>query len=1492
MILMERFSVREFLYPDCNESYAEISVSCQFSAEAYMHLAEGLLTLILQIVTESPPLPTEENGKHQIKRELSHRIASGYKMHSSLMGALCPMLDVTETEVTSLLYYISDVTQGPDGVQQFNLNAASASLYDPTFWHLSCAEHQVAEERVAETLASELSNCGVLGRAVVHPPLAVHPMFSNTRSLLDSYVLSTVCNRILSAFVELSDPKKWQAMEVDPVNSVPSNMVLANIQANNNSGRLPSRLDSVQTDSEAADTIHTTTSSTHDLPLTGDSYKYLMKPTVLLVARVVHILTLQLHCCASLPSYFKESVYLLRSVADLEPSLGILYSPGMKWVISEYERRFQRSPDTSCGFRGIGHEFQYMGDGAGEDGSAAVPTDAVASCRTLEVGSSPTTPVPDTAPGPKASRKRAMAFMAKHQASFANFMASEKDLEGDEEAILPASRLTADSESKDRHPCCIMCHELSAVDSLTYVGFAQRSTVLSNGIVSTDRHDLLRRQYIVCASDGCQVRSELDVDSQKLVILPKGTICTVLCEVWGESVHLVSPVQGWVTVSSCLLPLQKCAWGEWGRPRPHVSLCGHAIHMNCWDAYFASITQRCESDIMLSGQMGVNITRSEFLCPMCKRISNILVPCIHQSAEDNEIEKWKALNNSSLNNALNWMFAGNRTDDNYDIAYPCSIDRMMDKGEADEADGKEDNPRLPSFQHREGMVTDKGAAASPSTLRQALLEGARKKSKCSYLAFERYVEGFFRACTPPWALKKEISNEMDGPSLEHLMLLWCSLGFSLASIESAVRTSSSLPVEVPDIQPFGNFIREALPCCMNNKSAEVFVNGLADVLEGRSTHQPINYNPYVHAGESFSYHTLPKHFIWDADPVKVGSSDGGTFTKLTFNSLTRGAQPDGRNGLGFYCCDRGTSNVIKFVPPPLLSWDLLCLSSCVGSIAGPSAIRIMCIARLAQSLVEPSVCQWGDIAETTPKAQDQVDEDEKGGEDVNAEVEALSCLRSELAESAGLSIHPSAPTGTCLSDAVRNAITPFYRTAVLLTEILRGRAISPSMCHLSANDCLNSLGLPDLESLASNPRCIDLSKRWGQQYRRTYSPIKTAAIDEGLLTIPIEARQPSPGHGPTFLCFHGPPFDVVEDEEALKNGGAGAVERQYVFSDDESELSEENMTENVELVRHSERFWDLVHNLGIGPLGSDDSTTVETEVDRTTNGDETTNGGEERHVGSHTDNNACRSLQTDSLGVVGREGFMVDGVGTNDVGRTVENTRGIITENRGIGSSNGHGFNVDVSWPYSSPSWDMRSQPIRCSSITGCLVGGIKLNRWESSQYTSASTTNNPIHSLRLCDLSHLGVGTSDRPGLLGLPASYVELYLTIKAMNDKGPLAENENALCLICGEVLPVGSKDGFTVGRCTIHARHCSSGCGVFFLVQRCIVLLMRDSYAAYYGSMYVDEHGEEDTWVKRGRPLYLSKARYAVLRRMYEAHQIAEEVCRRRSLTSRVIRNAYF
>jgi hypothetical protein len=98
---------------------------------------------------------------------------------------------------------------------------------------------------------------------------------------------------------------------------------------------------------------------------------------------------------------------------------------------------------------------------------------------------------------------------------------------------------------------------------------------------------------------------------------------------------------------------------------------------------------------------------------------------------------------------------------------------------------------------------------------------------------------------------------------------------------------------------------------------------------------------------------------------------------------------------------------------------------------------------------------------------------------------------------------------------------------------------------------------------------------------------------------------------------------------------------------------------------------------------------------------------------------------------------------------------------------------------------------------------------------------------------------------------------------------------------------SADDSNPGECTLHARVCSGGTGVFFLVQHLSVLFIHRSYASYYPSLYLDSNGETDRTKTQNRPMFLSAKRYRKIEEIYSHHQIPVEVTRNRISKSSAI-----
>ncbi|CAK4203669.1 unnamed protein product [Aphanomyces euteiches] len=91
---------------------------------------------------------------------------------------------------------------------------------------------------------------------------------------------------------------------------------------------------------------------------------------------------------------------------------------------------------------------------------------------------------------------------------------------------------------------------------------------------------------------------------------------------------------GFVHPSSLNVPSGHVKKTPWEDMKKEVSLtmqcCGHCVHASCWESYYAAQFQR-----VITGEAylnAVDVKKGEFLCPLCKAISNVLVPIMNEPA--------------------------------------------------------------------------------------------------------------------------------------------------------------------------------------------------------------------------------------------------------------------------------------------------------------------------------------------------------------------------------------------------------------------------------------------------------------------------------------------------------------------------------------------------------------------------------------------------------------------------------------------------------------------------------------------------------------------------------------------------------------------------------------------------------------------------------------------------------------------------------------------
>ncbi|XP_048127654.1 E3 ubiquitin-protein ligase PRT6 isoform X2 [Rhodamnia argentea] len=59
-----------------------------------------------------------------------------------------------------------------------------------------------------------------------------------------------------------------------------------------------------------------------------------------------------------------------------------------------------------------------------------------------------------------------------------------------------------------------------------------------------------------------------------------------------------------------------------------LSSCGHAVHQGCLELYLSSLKERHTRRIIFDGGHIVNLDKGEFLCPVCRRLANSILPAL------------------------------------------------------------------------------------------------------------------------------------------------------------------------------------------------------------------------------------------------------------------------------------------------------------------------------------------------------------------------------------------------------------------------------------------------------------------------------------------------------------------------------------------------------------------------------------------------------------------------------------------------------------------------------------------------------------------------------------------------------------------------------------------------------------------------------------------------------------------------------------------------
>lgn len=123
---------------------------------------------------------------------------------------------------------------------------------------------------------------------------------------------------------------------------------------------------------------------------------------------------------------------------------------------------------------------------------------------------------------------------------------------------------------------------------------------------------------------------------------------------------------------------------------------------------------------------------------------------------------------------------------------------------------------------------------------------------------------------------------------------------------------------------------------------------------------------------------------------------------------------------------------------------------------------------------------------------------------------------------------------------------------------------------------------------------------------------------------------------------------------------------------------------------------------------------------------------------------------------------------------------------------------------------------------------------------------------------------------LAPLPIVYQELLL--RSISEKCIGCDTvpmEPALCLVCNVFFCCGTECcvKHDLAECSYHAEIEGSGIGIYLLMRSTQLVLIRGGRVCMAPSLYLDQHGEEDTFLRRNQLLHLSKLRLNEVRRLW-------------------------
>ncbi|KAG6613114.1 e3 ubiquitin-protein ligase [Phytophthora cinnamomi] len=578
-------------------------------------------------------------------------------------------------------------------------------------------------------------------------------------------------------------------------------------------------------------------------------------------------------------------------------------------------------------------------------------------------------------------------------------------------------------------------------------------------------------------------------------------------------------------------------------PQIHLSLCGHAVHLHCWQKYFESVKAQSRFNLEHSQtNIAFDAHFGEFLCPLCQALSSMLVPCIPicspltlaDQQRDRDAMERVFQSKQDTSRILSWLSDG----------LPNRLKAIASQDDSINAEEEGDDERT-RLQRQDNIRAMKQFAVS---FLEAML---RFQPEMTHLA------------TAMSALKKGFFST--GPQLTHL--IWSSVASTITSTQLSGISSAIYSLEAYASSKNGQkgSTYRTSPATRPNGGT-----GPATAASSFSSLRITNIlNPVVPCLKTRVAVSLPEAL--DPQLDQFTPKDDSKLNVL-LRSLRRVPLLFKNDRRDFYrtMCYPIAQNLRLALEPeqwlqtlpqgpplqlgqPILGQDLfyLCVAICSSMLTTKAdilvTIRSLCVLNMAQVLIQLAQMEAEDEDDCIEEEQNESEgrsnasntrqggtSDDASPEQMEEMQRGLETLMARLAHEAGVSLvaetdqnddsdtprRRSAPQGRQLQLLFKSSCLAFMRQVTLLCRaFFRGdqdpdaswSANFVSSLRLSTNyhDMCQQIGLPRITQLLADEELVDYLLRAARELR--VRPTSAAVADE------LQSRYKQHGHAESVV---------------------------------------------------------------------------------------------------------------------------------------------------------------------------------------------------------------------------------------------------------------------------------------------------------------------------------------------------------------------------------------